>query len=404
MLTRMLVSMLGIAVTLVAPHRADADTELVVIGPVALEPRVSVADVQKVLDRGEVAPRNAKLIDAACTTDVTCLALAGVELTTRRVLAVGVGRTTADGVLLEVVLVDVDGVDILSRRQLTIPVGRLGKELGPALVRFVTEAPVERAKALFARGNEHYNLGEFDQALELYRRAYRVMPLPAFLFNIAQCHRKLGQHADAVTMYQSYLVGVPDAQNKALVESLIAESKAELAARDQAATAAEQARRETDRLAVEKQRAEELRRAKEAEARAEAERTQAAQIAADRDLYDKHPARRWTYVGAGVGALALIGGGAFGMRARSAQGSFDDAGCGDPAELLTLGELATCRDDRDRGQRSAIYSNVLLIGGGALLATSVLVFVLDPGNVERPEQARAQVRVTPTSIHAVVRW
>lgn len=401
---RMLLSIFVIAGALAAPRRANAETELVVLGPVPSAPRISVADVQKVLDKGEVAPRNAKPIDAACALDASCLVAVGTELTTRRVLAVSVGRTTAEGVLLDVALVDVAGNDLLARRQITIQVAKLGKELGPALKKFVAEAPVERAKALFAKGNEHYNLGEFVQALELYRRAYRAMPLPAFLFNIAQCHRKLGQHADAVTMYQSYLVGVPSAQNKALVESLITESRAVLAAEQKTAAATEQARLDAERAAAEKEKAEEIRRAKEAEASAEEARTQAARIAADRDLYNKHPARKWSYIGAGVGAAAMIGGGVFGVRARDAQSAFDNANCGDPAELLTQVELATCRSDRDRGERSAMFSNVLLIGGGALIATSLLVFVLDPGNLERPEEARAQLRITPTSVQAVVRW
>ncbi len=402
--TRMYVSMIVIAGALAASRHAHAETELVVLGPVPSAPRISIADVQKVLDKAEVAPRAPKTIDAACAIDASCLVAAGTELTARRVLAVSVGRTTADGLLLDVVLVDVGGKDLLSRRQLTIPVAKLGKELGPALKKFVAEAPVERAKALFAKGNEHYNLGEFVQALELYRRAYRAMPLPAFLFNIAQCHRKLGQHADAVTMYQSYLVGVPDAQNKALVESLITESRAVLAAEQKTAAATEQARLNAERAAAEKAKAEAIRSAKEAEAKAEAERTQAARIAADRDLYNRHPARKWAYVGVGVGAVAMIGGAVFGVRARDAQSAFDNENCGDPAELLTQAELATCRSDRDRGERAALFSNVLLFGGGAVLATSLLVFVLDPGNVERPEQARAQLRITPTSVQAVVRW
>ena len=71
---------------------------------------------------------------------------------------------------------------------------------------------------------------------------------------------------------------------------------------------------------------------------------------------------------------------------------------------LTQAELAGCRSDRDRGDRAAMFSNVLLIGGGALVATGVLVFVLDPGNLERPDQTRAQLRITPSSIEAVVRW
>jgi tetratricopeptide (TPR) repeat protein len=401
---RMLVPMIVIAGVVAAPGRADAETELVVLGPVPSAPRISVAQVQKVLEKDEVGPRNAKPIDAACAIDASCLVAAGTELSARRVLSVSVGRTTAEGVILEVLLVDVGGKDLLSRRELTIPAAKLVKELGPALKKFVAEAPVERAKALFAKGNEHYNLGEFVQALEQYRRAYRAKPLPAFLFNIAQCHRKLGQHADAVTMYQSYLVGVPNAQNKALVESLITESRTVLAAEQKSAEADEQARRDAERIAAEKQKAEAMRRAKEAEAKAEAERTQAARIAADRELYNKHPARKWAYISAGVGAVAMVGGGVFGVRARDAQSAFDNAGCGDPVELLTQTELATCRSDRDRGERSAMFSNVLLIGGGALVATGLLVFVLDPGNLERPDEVRAQLRVTPTSIQAVVRW
>jgi len=404
MSTRLLLSILGCVAAFAVPRLAAAETELVVLGPVAATPKVSVAKVLEVLDKGEVAQRNAKAIDAACAIDATCLAAAGTALTARRVLAVSVGRTTAAGMMLDVVMVDVGGVDLLARRKLTIPEARLGKDLVPALKKFVTDAPVERAKALFAKGNEHYNLGEFEKALEQYRRAYRAKPLPAFLFNIAQCHRKLGQHDDAVTMYQSYLAGVPDAQNKALVESLITESRTKLAEEQKSAAAADKVRQDQERASAEKQKAEEMRRAKEAEAKVAAERTQAARIAADRDLYNKHPARTWAYVGAGVGALAMIGGGVFGMRSRDAQMAFDDAGCGDPSQLLTQAELATCRDDRDRGQRSALYSNVLLIGGGAVLATSILVFVLDPGNLGRPEDSRAQLRITPTSIHAVVRW
>jgi tetratricopeptide (TPR) repeat protein len=396
--------MIGIAVAIAVPRGAAAETELVVLGPVAAAPRISVAKVLQVLDKGEVAPRHPKAIDAACAIDPACLAAVGTELAARRVLAILVGKPTANRVVLEVVLVDVGGTDLLSRRQITIPAKKLAKELPAALNKFVTEAPVERAKALFAKGNEHYNLGEFVHALDHYRRAYRAMPLPAFLFNIAQCHRKLGQHAEAVTMYQSYLAGVPNAENKVLVESLIAESRTTLAAEQKSAAAADQAQRDAERIAVEKQKAEAIRRAKEAEAKAEAARTQAARIAADREIYNRHPARKWAYIGAGVGALAIAGGGVFGMRARDAQKAFDDAGCGDPAELLTQSELATCRNDRDQGESSALYSNALMIGGGALFVTSVLVFILDPGNLERPAEARVQLRITPTSIEAAVRW
>jgi len=75
--------------------------------------------------------------------------------------------------------------------------------------KFVADARSDRAKAIFAEGNQHFNLGEFAPALEKYKTAYRIKPLAAFQFNIAQCHRKLGQYKEAIAMYQNYLTGVP---------------------------------------------------------------------------------------------------------------------------------------------------------------------------------------------------
>ncbi|MBA3818493.1 MAG: hypothetical protein H0X17_06340, partial [Deltaproteobacteria bacterium] len=271
---------------------------------------------------------------------------------------------------------------------------------------FLADAPTQRAKLLFAAGNRHYELGEYAPALELYKKAYRVKTLPAFLFNIAQCHRKLAQHTEAIAMYQSYLVGMPNAPNKALAESLIAESRTRIAADQQA-----HRDRELAQLDAEKQRAEEARKAKEAEALAEAERTKAAQARLDaarqRELdrtYNQHPARTWTIVTGALGAAAVITGGYFGYRARTAQASFDDAGCGDLSRALAGATLAQCEDDRVRGKRDALFTNVFIGGGGALLLASVLVFVIDPGNLERPEAARASVKVSPTSFQVVFQW
>ena len=394
--------MMSILVVVSAVAPALAETELVVLGPAGDPANADVKSVAAVLDRGEAGPRNTRGVDAACATDATCLATAGSELGARRVLGVIVKPRAKGQVVVEVVFVDVVSKEVLARKDIAVAAAKVGKDLCPALKKLADDAPVERAKALFAMGNQHYNLGEFTQALEAYKLAYRIKPLPAFLFNIAQCHRKLGQHREAVAMYQSYLVGVPDASNKALVESLIGESQAELVADEQK----EAAQLEAERVAAEKKRAEDMRLAKEADARAAAERAKAeqARIAEERELYDRHPARVWAYVGGGIGVAALVAGGVFGVRAKDAQASFDDAGCGDNSQLLTQTELATCRSDRDRGEQAALMSNVFLVGGGVLLATSALVFLIDPGNVERPTQSRAQLRVTPTSIQAVIRW
>jgi len=88
-----------------------------------------------------------------------------------------------------------------------------------------TEDP---ARELFDRAEVHFNVSEFGQALELYRQAYKLHPLPGFLFNIAQCHRNLGQHRKAVFHYRIYLARLPDAPNRRDVQELIALSQAAL--------------------------------------------------------------------------------------------------------------------------------------------------------------------------------
>jgi tetratricopeptide (TPR) repeat protein len=86
------------------------------------------------------------------------------------------------------------------------------------------------ARGHFDRAEKAFNLGRFDEALAGYQSAYEALPLPAFLFNIAQCHRNLRNREQAVFFYQRYLSLAPDAPNRPVVEELIAEQKRLLAA------------------------------------------------------------------------------------------------------------------------------------------------------------------------------
>ena len=81
------------------------------------------------------------------------------------------------------------------------------------------------ARAQFDRAEKAFNLGHFDEALTGYQAAYEALPLPAFLFNIAQCHRNLRNREQAVFFYQRYLSLAPEAPNRGVVEELIAEQK-----------------------------------------------------------------------------------------------------------------------------------------------------------------------------------
>ena len=389
---------------------AAADSDTAVVGP-ALTGNVSASDAKAVKNaaaRAAKAPAADRKLETACVADAGCLAGLGVELKVRRLIALTVapaGRELA----VTISLVDVEGKEVVAKRDVSVKARKLGKELEPAIAKFLADAPVERAKTLFSQGNQHFNLGEFEQALKLYTHAYRIKPLPGFLFNIAQCHRKLGHFQEAITTYQSFLVTHPDASNRSVVESLMKEAQEQLALHQKRALeqAAEEGKREAERRAAEVQRAAEERKAREAEANAAAERRKAEEARIEAELektYDRHPARKWTLVTGGLGAGLLITGGVFGLGARSSQQSFHDAGCGNPDVLIGEEPFQSCLADRDRGQRFAQLSNIFLIGGGVVVGASVVVFLIDPGNRERPTKPRATVNVSSSSAHLVVRW
>ncbi|RYZ40694.1 MAG: tetratricopeptide repeat protein [Myxococcaceae bacterium] len=177
-----------------------------------------------------------------------------------------------------------------------------------------------QARERFSDGNLAYDLGEFDRALKSFSEAYRLKPLPAFLFNIAQCHRQLNNPSRAAFFYRRYLaLSSEEPANADVVRELIAEM-------DNKVRAQEEQRRERERFTRDR----ELQRAREQAALAEARASQA-KLAANPDAPAKNGAaealamqvpegavtteaskpwsRRW-YVWAGVGAAALLAGGA----------------------------------------------------------------------------------------------
>jgi tetratricopeptide (TPR) repeat protein len=92
------------------------------------------------------------------------------------------------------------------------------------------DARLREAREHYEQAVAHYNLDEFAPALAEFREAYRLKPDPSFLFNIAQCHRKLGDTDAALDFYRKYLRSLPDAPNRADVERMIADLRARQAA------------------------------------------------------------------------------------------------------------------------------------------------------------------------------
>src|SRR5437867_3461171 len=77
-----------------------------------------------------------------------------------------------------------------------------------------------RARELHQQGSRHYDIGEYDAAIDDFKAAYALSPAAGLLFNIAQAYRMKGTDscAEALRYYRSYLRAAPNAENRESVE------------------------------------------------------------------------------------------------------------------------------------------------------------------------------------------
>lgn len=80
----------------------------------------------------------------------------------------------------------------------------------------------------------HYYLAEYAQAAEEYTIVYRLKPIPAILYNIAQAWRQAGQYEKSKHFYGVFLQESPDQTKKPIIEKAIKEMD-ELLAKDKRA-------------------------------------------------------------------------------------------------------------------------------------------------------------------------
>src|SRR5436305_13211216 len=104
----------------------------------------------------------------------------------------------------------------------------------------------EAARKAYLEGQKYYNLAQYGDALEAFKRAYWNYEEPTFLYNIAQCHRALKHKSEAIDFYRSYLRKSPDARNRAEVQRIIAELEAALTQERALSTAPPQGTLPTD--------------------------------------------------------------------------------------------------------------------------------------------------------------
>jgi hypothetical protein len=91
------------------------------------------------------------------------------------------------------------------------------------------DARTEKAREHYLQGNAYYKLDKYKEALGEYEQAYIAKQDASFLYNIAQCHRLMGNRADAVKFYQRYLKDAPGAPNREVAEKHIRDLEAALA-------------------------------------------------------------------------------------------------------------------------------------------------------------------------------
>lgn len=188
----------------------------------------------------------------------------------------------------------------------------------PAAGAELTEEAKAQARARFNDGNAAYEQGNFREALTAFEAAYQLAPLPGFLFNVAQCHRQLGNYAHAASSYRRFLaLSQKEPANAAMVKELIAEMDAKA---KPSKPVVQTKAAPSKALHAPGEAAKERRALKEAERKALDIRTSRSMAAKEKSLppaampsqavrEEREPLVRKWWVWAGAGAAVLVAGG-----------------------------------------------------------------------------------------------
>lgn len=89
------------------------------------------------------------------------------------------------------------------------------------------DARASEAAALYEEGARHYQVEEYDAAIDAFKRSYLRSADPGLLYNIAQAFRMKGDGfcRDALRYYRTYLEQKPKAADRPAVEALISKMK-----------------------------------------------------------------------------------------------------------------------------------------------------------------------------------
>jgi tetratricopeptide (TPR) repeat protein len=80
---------------------------------------------------------------------------------------------------------------------------------------------IESSREHSQQGDAYYKLEKYANAITEYEQGYLAKSDPSFLYNIAQCHRLMGESAEAIKFYRRFLKDAPNAPNRAIAEKHI---------------------------------------------------------------------------------------------------------------------------------------------------------------------------------------
>jgi tetratricopeptide (TPR) repeat protein len=94
--------------------------------------------------------------------------------------------------------------------------------------RLVPEArSTGEAEQLFRIGVELYRVGQIETAARHFAMAYSYLPIPDLVYNLALCHRAMGDSEEALRLLREFLDSEPPAEEREQVEEVIERLSAE---------------------------------------------------------------------------------------------------------------------------------------------------------------------------------
>jgi tetratricopeptide (TPR) repeat protein len=79
----------------------------------------------------------------------------------------------------------------------------------------------EQSRLHYELGRAAYSRHEWARALSEFKKAYEIVPIPDFIYNIGRCQEQLGQFKNAAASYRLFIATKPDAAERTQLEEHI---------------------------------------------------------------------------------------------------------------------------------------------------------------------------------------